>query len=204
MTSRALFGLMVLGLFFCAAGCESKRQSSQSDAPNHSAVGEQNASLRRSIDLVGIWLGRATLDQDGLQKHLASLTDVDERARIESMAKSLESVSIAMEFRPDSTMEVEVEILPENAPPVRENTTGTWKVVASDATSITVVCTENYDGGRIEEETLRYEIAADQDHIITVVPVGDELRPFNPRFEFERRIETKVAEQATGSETTLR
>ena len=204
MTIRQTLGLCVFALLTCAAGCGSNSQTSETDAANNSAMGEQNASLRRSIDLVGIWLGHATLDREGLRQHLASLTDVDERARIEGMAKSLESVSIAMEFRPDSTMEVEVEILPENSPPIRENTTGTWKVVSSDATSITVLCTENYEGGRIEEETLRYEIAADHDHITTVVPVGEELRPFHPRFEFERRVETKVAEQPTNGETTLR
>ena len=204
MTCRSVLGFIVLCLVACAAGCGTKSQVSDAKRSDDSTIGEQNASLRRSIDLVGIWLGRAVMDQDAFRNHLASLTDIDKRARIEDMAKSFESISIAMEFRSDSTMDVEVEILPTNSPPVRENTTGTWKVLASDGNSITVLCSENYEGGRVEEQTLRYEIAADRNQITTVVPVDEELRPFNPRFEFERRVETKVAELPASGETTLR
>ena len=204
MTFRLLFGLCLCTFWIAATGCGSNSQGSNNAATKGNGVNETNASLRRSVDLVGIWLGHAVIDREALGTHLQSLPDEVERNRIEEMAKSFESVSIAMEFRADSSMEVEVEIIPANSAPIRETTFGTWKVISCDANSITVACTENYEGERYEAQTLRYEIADDRDHMRTTVPVGDELRPFNPRFEFERCIEAQTAEVPAENDTLLR
>jgi hypothetical protein len=144
------------------------------------------------------------LDRPALDAFLLNLPDPEQRARIAEMARSFESVSIAMEFRSDSTMEIEIEILPVDSPPIRESTMGTWKVVSCDATSISVRCTESLDEGRIEEQVLRYEVSADKNLLTTEAPVGEELRSFRPRFEFERRIDTKVAEQPAEDRTIFR
>lgn len=120
------------------------------------------------------------------------------------MARAFESVSIAMEFRSDSTMEIEIEILPADSPGIRESTLGTWTVVSYDATSVSVRCTENLDDGQVEEQVLRYEISVDKNMLTTEAPVGKELQAFRPRFEFKRRIESKIAESPGGEQTILR
>lgn len=201
MSRRAMVWLAV-ALLASAGGCSSKNDSSVNSGLAGSKV-EQNASLRNSVDLIGIWLGHAELDRKALDRHIETLADSDERAKFDELAQSFETVSIAMEFRADSTMEIEIEILPPDSPAVRESTTGSWKIVSSDAESITVQCTEDFEGGQVEEQTMRYDIV-DRDHIHTAAPVGEELRPFRPRFVFERREDAQVAEQPVEGQPLLR
>jgi hypothetical protein len=203
MARLTVYGMGLVWALVLISGCGSNG-SSTADKPSGDDSIDRNASLRQSVELVGIWLGRSLLDRPALNAHLESISDAAERSRIEEMARAFESVSIAMEFRSDSTMEIEIEIMPAHGAPIRESTLGTWQVVSCDATSISVRCSENLEDGRVEEQTLKYEISADKNVLTTEAPVSDELRQFHPRFEFERRVETKIAEQPSVERTIFR
>ncbi len=204
MNGRKLIGLLFVGLATMSSGCDSSRPKVKLEGQGDSSVAGKNASLGRSVDLIGLWLGKATLDRTSFSQDLATIKDADERNRIEEMAKAFESIAIGLEFRSDATMEVEIEILPPNSEPIRESSVTNWKIVSSDASSITILCSEKLDDGQLEEQTLRYEISSDRNHLTTIAPIGPELQSFQPRFEFERRIETNIADGPTIEPTVLR
>lgn len=204
MNYRNRVGLLFIVLATMSVGCDSSRPTAQLEGAGNSSVAAQNALLGRSVDLVGLWLGNATLDRASFRQHLATLVDPEEQSRLEELAKSFESIAIGIEFRTDSTMEVEIEVLPTGAAPIRESSVNHWKIVASDAKSITILCSERLDDGRFEEQTLRYEISEDRNHLTTIAPVGPELQSFQPQFEFDRRVETNVADSPAIDPTVLR
>ena len=204
MSVRMPAAWVMIGLFLVADGCSRPTTGERSQASRgHAAPASSIAPTNASIDMVGIWLGKASLDRTALGQYLNTLTDAGERARIEEMAKSFESIAIGMEFRGDGMMEAEVEILPANSAPIRETTTGTWNLVSSDDRGIEILCAEQVDGETVKQ-SLRYDLKMDKDHIATIAPVGIELQPFQPRFEFERRLETDVAEQPGGTNPLMR
>jgi hypothetical protein len=202
MMSRHRWVLPLIVAAMATGGCGRNATSTAPGASSQPA-NAQTAS-RKHIDLVGIWLGRGSLDRDKLQKALTSIENVEERARLEAMAKSFESVAIGMEFRPDATMALEVEIIPPDSEPVRENSAGFWRVVASDNGSITVRYTEDLGNGETDQQTVRYDYSADRNALTTVAPANPELLSFAPRFRFERRIEADIARQPDDQQPVMR
>lgn len=205
MTTRAnLIAFASIGLALSAASFIGCGSTPSEDGQAQSGTESRNASLRRSIDVVGIWLGRATLNRTALDQFLATLSDPNERLRVTRIADTFESISIAMDFRSDSTMEIEVEIVPPDEAPFRRSSLGTWKLIDSDERSITLECSEEIEPGKFEHQTLTYEFTADRNQLTTVAPVGDDLKPYEPKFVFERCDETQIAEQPGGESTILR
>ena len=186
-------GLMLLSLSLLA-GCGGGDEPADDSAAAGPGSGQK---------LIGVWFGRASLDAQRLQQHLATLPDETTRAGLQSAAETFTATEIAMMLSDDGTLEIEVEMKLPGGQAFRDTANGTWKTVRQDNRSVVIEITEKLPNGMVDVSQKRIDFLSDDDHFKMSRNVGPELADFNPQIVFERQV-LGPEEVAQNPDSTIR
>ena len=176
-------------------GCAKKGTSAASPSTEKSSAASRDPDPG-SNQIVGHWLGVASIDEAKLQRLLDATTDPNQRQTILATVESFKSISIAAFFGSDHSLQMEVEIANPGSAPIRESSQGTWKMIEQSDEFVIVETIENPADREPQIKQVRYDFV-DQDHFSLKAPTNQLLRQLDPRFAFERRVGqmNRVAEE---------
>lgn len=200
---------LILSVTICfAMGC-SGDTGEKVASKEVSAIGQARAA---TIDapgaagdkLVGVWLGGAYLDENILSQRLKELPQekADELMR---KAQYFAGTIMAIEFRPDGTLENEIEITPPGADMINEVGEGTWKIVEAKDDAFVVEISERNPDGSVATTQKAYKFYEDGNHFAVSIPLGEILGECNPLIIFERQNlapQTGILAEAPGETQT--
>ena len=191
--------------FMFMVGCDSsetpvtKKSTPSSTEKAETPVVDRKAELRDK--LVGIWLGAAYLDENLLNEKLNGLPQ-EEASAIIQQAQFFAGTEMAIEFRPNGSLENDVEITAPDGQTIREGGQGTWKIVQVDGESFVVEIAERQGDGSMTSSQKVYKFYEDGDHFAVSIPLDNILGQCNPLLIFERKIlSDQVAEVPAQSES---
>ena len=145
--------------------------------------------------LNGYWAGVAYLDMDKLQEKLAGTKDVDLQNLIKLQAQMFLSMVSVVNFKPNGTVESELEVNDENNEVVTEAIVGRWKVVESRDSKFLVDVLESQESKSSVTVRKLFQFYEDGEHMASPVETSPELADLNPLIVFERIPEAIMAER---------
>jgi len=184
-TGAILLSLVVTIVAGCGSGDTTGANDHSSQAV---ATSSKSNTVKDQIHnkLVGVWLGGAYLDESILATKIADFPDeeIDDCLR---RAQLFAGTVMAIEFKPDGSLENEIEIIPPGGQPQRERGVGTWQVVQIADEGFVVEVAERHDDGSVSKSQRLYKFYEDGDHFAVSIPLDDVLGECNPLIIFERQ-----------------
>lgn len=163
--------------------------------PILSVTNDGTVKSDKPYTLNGYWAGVAYLDMDKLQEKLAATKDVELQNLIKLQAQMFMSMVSVVNFKPNGTVESELEVNDENNEVVTESIVGRWKVVESrDAKFLVDVLEQQASGSSVTVRKL-FQFYEDGEHMASPVETSPELADLNPLIVFERIPEAVMAAQ---------
>ncbi|NIO42572.1 MAG: hypothetical protein GTO41_21970, partial [Burkholderiales bacterium] len=115
---------------------------------------DQTASAPMAGDkLVGVWFGIAVLDDNKFDRKLESMVDENDKQQLRTRASTFQSTLIGAHFKPDGSLELDVEIMGVDGQKYRESVAGTWRVVEQTATEVIVETAEHRPDGEVGKKS---------------------------------------------------
>ena len=178
---------LFVSVTFCfVLGCGGEPELA-ADAGKTIDTAATNAHYADEADkLVGVWLGEAYLDENRLAERLENLTQpqVDDIIR---KAQYFVGTVMAIDFKPNGTLENQIEIAPPGVEPISQEGEGTWRVVEVREEGVVVEIAElNPDGSKTMSRKA-YKFYDDGEHFAVSIPLEDVLGECNPMIVFERQ-----------------
>ena len=151
-------------------------------------------------ELVGVWLGRGTLDQNAVNVAIQGLSAETQR-QVKTAAEAFLATEMAVEFKTDGKMETAVEVV--NKRGQRESGVGIAKWEASPTVRkgeyhVTSV-EEQLDGSKVTDHKT-YRVSADGQSLVLLVDLPGILGQCNPHIVLQRQ---DVEEQSVASSPGL-
>lgn len=216
---RRAFGLLgMLGLAAATTGCgqtevsqttseSSSRVTSAEASPFYSATSAaaddsrlSNAALETS-PLVGVWMGKAILNEQALHAELDSMSGEDRNELIRK-ARTFVSTQMAIEFLATGDQETAIEVQPVGKTPISGQTRGKWRIVETSVNGVIVETTEQDETGVARTKRTAYAISADGNRIVLQPSVGTALSKCEPLIYLDRQVlktpEASIARQRDG------
>ncbi len=191
----ARFLLAVSGIAVCfTIGC------ARSESPNPVAQGESKIAvsptqaIRRheitdpitSKNLMGIWLGSATLDEAKFRSKLDNLTS-DQQQLALAKATSFLSTVMSVEYKRDGTLVNDLELISIDGQVLRDGSTGSWKVVESKDDGLVIETQETLSDGSVATGHSYLKFFANGSRFVAAVPVCDDLLGCDAMLVFDRQ-----------------
>jgi hypothetical protein len=176
---------LVASVTFCfVLGCGGKSEAPAGATSEQASTNVQYADL--ADKLVGVWLGEAYLDEDRFAERLENLTQpqVDDLVR---KAQYFVGTVMAIDFKPNGTLENQIEIAPPGVDPISQQGEGTWRIIEVREDGVVVEIAElNPDGSKTMSRKA-YRFYDDGEHFAVSIPLEDVLGECNPMIVFERQ-----------------
>jgi hypothetical protein len=208
-----------LALIFVVAGCgkesgekTKETKAGSNDSPvsvNHGgslpvtagiSPAKQNPGQLAGEKIVGIWYGVANLDMDKVQAKLATLEQPEVRQQFLAMAETVQSMRVGTEFKPDGTVEVDIEIRPSGGEPQRESTIGTWRIIEQDSQRVLIETIEpTHDPEHPQIKQVQYNFY-DNNIMAIRAPVSQDFADCDPSIVFQRQTVSENAIQRVTKE----
>ncbi len=136
--------------------------------------------------LVGVWLGEAYLDENMLVQRIENLAQpqVDDIIR---KAQYFVGTVMAIDFRPNGTLENQIEISAPGVEPISQVGEGTWRIVGVDGESLVVEIAESNPDGSKTMSRKAYRFSDGGERFAVSIPLEDVLGECNPMIVFERQ-----------------
>ena len=169
-----------------SADTESGEQASKTKTPTSQVSESNDLKVKIREQLVGVWLGAAYIDEASLVSKLEQLPP-QESEEILRQAQYFSGTMMAIDFRQDGSLENEIEIIPPNGQPQREQGYGTWKIAQIADEGFVVEIAEEHADGSITKSQKIYRFYEDGDHFAVSIPLDNVLGECNPLIVFERQ-----------------
>jgi hypothetical protein len=173
MRIRALAVAALMAIQFDAAG------TAQQPAPagQPALTGPLIAPVLR---LDGVWAGVGYLDEEKLAAQLQTMPEGEAKTSLITKASLFLSLVAAMEFKPDGSLETELEITGTDGKVLREPAVGRWTLVEARENRALVELVE-----RLPDETERtsrrlLQFYEDGEHLAMLMETDAALQEFNP------------------------
>ena len=209
--TRILFGILLAGFIVGTLGCSEPTSVTSSPTPT-TAPDAQVASATpakvsaveaqpTSNDLPGIWLGNAILDEAKLTKKISSLPS-EQQELILAKASSFLSTIMAVEYKPDGTLENDLEMVSIDGQVMRDGSQGNWRILESRDDGLVIETSEALSDGTIAKSKSFLKFFADGKRFVTGVTLGPDLQDCDAMIVFEKQQLTglNVAEQTSETE----
>ena len=160
------------------------------------------AQAYTSENLMGIWLGNATLDETKLRRKLESLAPEQQQLAL-AKAKSFLSTLMAVEYRHDGTLENDLEIVSIDGQILRDGSTGSWRVVEPRNDGLLIETQETLSDGSVATGQSYLKFFADRSRFVAAVPISEDLQGCDAMLVFERQTlrDTNLAEGNSDTQT---
>ncbi len=195
MDVRSFPGLFLVGVLATSTlfswGCGKSADNPAKDA----AKDDSSASLNTDQRLVGAWYGKASLNQELLQKKLNAISDPVQREMLANIAKTFQTTEIGADFGANGEMTLDIQIQTAGQL-LRDSTRGTWRTVKVQDNAVFVETTEPLPQGGSETNQARYQFEQNGRVAIMVAPTSAQLADCHPVFVFERVESASVADGA--------
>lgn len=183
---RWLLSAIVCLLFGCSnsnppSDTDQKEPTTQSSMPQ-----DQVATVSPVVQLTGVWLGEAAMDEAKFEQKLSQLAPGQQQLTL-AKARSFMSMVMAVEFRNDGTVENGVEIVSTDGQVLRDSSIGKWKIVSAENNDFVVEIQETLSDGTIATDQNVYTFLPDGDRFAMSVIVSEELQGCNPMMVFQRK-----------------
>jgi hypothetical protein len=121
-----------------------------------------------------------------VQAQMNRLADPRDRHALQTIAQTFLTTEIGARFDPSGTMEFDVQIRPVGTMPMRDSTTGTWRVIEATGNALVIETVETLPQGGTQTSQVRYELSADGRTAVMAAPTSQMLATCEPAFVFER------------------
>lgn len=186
-----LVAIMCIALCF-TAGCaksEAPKPSGGTDDATSQAQPTPQDKIAQSFtseNLMGIWLGNATLDEAKLRRKLQPLTSERQQLAI-AKATSFLSTVMAVEYKHDGTLENDLELMSIDGKVLRDGSTGFWRVVEPKVDGLVIETQETLSDGSIATSQSYLKFFAEGNRFVAAVPIGEDLQGCDAMLVFERQ-----------------
>jgi hypothetical protein len=214
----SVVGIAILTLLPCLAslnGCSNPAESQSNgpgkvapvSTPQQDTQGERPNLIASEMrqKLVGIWLGRASIDQNRLNQVLASVSQ-DRRTEIEKLVRDFLTTSAAIEFGDSGSFEQEIEIVPQDGEAaVQASGLGRWQALETNRASQQVAVEASMqltDGSQMVDQ-LRFQFGASDQEMTQLISLGAELAGCQPAIIFQKQ-SPALTNLAEGSKEELK
>jgi len=191
-----LFSIFVTGFLVGALGCSeptsetsAKSQTTTLDSQAASETTSTSTNVKTqptSNDLPGIWLGNAVIDKAKLTQKISSLTP-EQQELILAKASSFLSTIMAVEYKPDGTLENDLEMVSMDGQVMRDGSRGNWRVLESRDSGLVIETSETLPDGNIAKTESFLKFFADGNRFVTAVTLGPDLRDCDAMIVFEKQ-----------------
>lgn len=191
-----LFSIFVTGFLVGALGCSepasetsAKSQTTTLDSQAASETTSTSTNFKTqptSNDLPGIWLGNAVIDKAKLTQKISSLTP-EQQELILAKASSFLSTIMAVEYKPDGTLENDLEMVSMDGQVMRDGSRGNWRVLESRDSGLVIETSETLPDGNIAKTESFLKFFADGNRFVTAVTLGPDLRDCDAMIVFEKQ-----------------
>lgn len=191
-----LFSIFVTGFLVGALGCSeptsetsAKSQTTTLDSQAASETTSTSTNVKTqptSNDLPGIWLGNAVIDKEKLTQKISSLTP-EQQELILAKASSFLSTIMAVEYKPDGTLENDLEMVSMDGQVMRDGSRGNWRVLESRDSGLVIETSETLPDGNIAKTESFLKFFADGNRFVTAVTLGPDLRDCDAMIVFEKQ-----------------
>lgn len=191
-----LFSIFVTGFLVGALGCSeptsetsAKSQTTTLDSQAASETTSTSTNVKTqptSNDLPGIWLGNAVIDKAKLTQKISSLT-TEQQELILAKASSFLSTIMAVEYKPDGTLENDLEMVSMDGQVMRDGSRGNWRVLESRDSGLVIETSETLPDGNIAKTESFLKFFADGNRFVTAVTLGPDLRDCDAMIVFEKQ-----------------
>jgi len=191
-----LFSIFVTGFLVGALGCSepasetsAKSQTTTLDSQAASETTSTSTNVKTqptSNDLPGIWLGNAVIDKAKLTQKISSLTP-EQQELILAKASSFLSTIMAVEYKPDGTLENDLEMVSMDGQVMRDGSRGSWRVLESRDSGLVIETSETLPDGNIAKTESFLKFFADGNRFVTAVTLGPDLRDCDAMIVFEKQ-----------------
>ena len=191
-----LFSIFVTGFLVGALGCSeptsetsAKSQTTTLDSQAASETTSTSTNVKTqptSNDLPGIWLGNAVIDKAKLTQKISSLTP-EQQELILAKASSFLSTIMAVEYKPDGTLENDLEMVSMDGQVMRDGSQGNWRVLESRDSGLVIETSETLPDGNIAKTESFLKFFADGNRFVTAVTLGPDLRDCDAMIVFEKQ-----------------
>jgi len=191
-----LFSIFVTGFLVGALGCSepasetsAKSQTTTLDSQTASETTSTSTNVKTqptSNDLPGIWLGNAVIDKAKLTQKISSLTP-EQQELILAKASSFLSTIMAVEYKPDGTLENDLEMVSMDGQVMRDGSRGNWRVLESRDSGLVIETSETLPDGNIAKTESFLKFFADGNRFVTAVTLGPDLRDCDAMIVFEKQ-----------------
>jgi hypothetical protein len=184
----SLFGLAVVA---CNTqdGTLAKQGEPSSPTSTTSSASQLLAAAAGQTPIVGTWYGRATIDQNLVQRQLLALPSMQQQQQFRNMVESFVTTEMAARFLPTGEMQMEVQIRPVGQTAAKGASQGMWRSILQSADSMTIEYTEYHADGTRSVSQARYVFSADGKQAYLVPSVDPALAMCGAVIVFERVVE---------------
>ena len=143
--------------------------------------------------LVGVWMGRAVINEQALLKETDALSGEARQALIHE-ARAFVTTEMAIRFTPSGEVETAVEIQPVGSDVIAGQTFGQWRLIQRDENSAVVETTSLTPEGATTTSQMTFALSTDGDRIVLSPSVTSALSRCEPLIYLDRQpIPTMVA-----------
>lgn len=202
------FVIFSMALLVCV-GCGTPKESPTQPSPPPTSPVDQNASLEfQSIQhaqqsLVGVWMGKAVLNQQTLQSLMADMTP-SQQEKLTREATTFASTQIAMQLDDNGVLQTAVHITPAGAQPIQGQTTARWSVTHAQGNQVVVQTVQQNESEPVKTTQTVYVVSPDGNRIVMQANVGDVLSKCEPLVFLDRQIQTRAANATVTSDASTR
>ena len=197
--SRLLQATICIALVaIVCVGCGKPKAVPTTEAPAQAPSNETSKFQFRSAEeaeqaLAGLWLGKAAINEDTLQKLLAELEDPQQQALLKE-AQTFASTQMAMQLAMDGSMETVVEVTPAGAQPIQGQTLARWSVVKAQGNQVVVQVTQQNESGQAVTSQTAYTVSPDANRIVMQANMESVLAQCEPLIFLDRQVDERVAQ----------
>lgn len=159
---------------------------------------KEEVEVETQHELVGVWWGTGTLDQESLNRAVEGLS-AETRRQVTTAAESFLETEMAIEFKPDGNMDTAVEVTSRSGQ--RESGMGvaTWEASPTiNAGEYSVKAVETQANGLEVTDYKTYRVSKDGSQLTLLVDLPGLLGQCNPRIVLKRQEEKKNVASAQG------
>jgi hypothetical protein len=152
--------------------------------------------------LIGAWLGEAYLDEVTFEQKFQTIPAERQQAVLNS-ARTFLTTAMAIEFRPDGSIENEMELTPIGSKAIREGSVGSWRAVEVNENQILIETTTQLADGTIATNSQLFHVYPEGNRLALEVNLPAELGECSPMIILNRQPspDTNVAELPSGVTT---
>ena len=164
--------VLVVSVTFCfVLGCGSEPKLANDAGKTLDSAATNVHYSDEAEKLVGVWLGEAYLDENRLAERIENLTQpqVDDIIR---KAQYFVGTVMAIDFKPNGTLENQIEIAPPGVEPISQEGEGTWRIVEVREEGVVVEIAELNPGGSKTVSRKAYKFYDDGEQLRRLYSVG--------------------------------